>query len=84
MGERYDQVSLDKRCEIYRLHEGSKSRRAIGRLLGRHSSTIGREPDFGATSVNYYFAQLLARGRRRDSDLADDESARVLLGPGLG
>ena len=43
MGHRYDQVSLDERCEIYRLHEGGKSRRAIGRLLGRHPSTIGRE-----------------------------------------
>ena len=43
MGHRYDQVSLDERCEIYRLHKGGKSRRAIGRLLGRHPSTIGRE-----------------------------------------
>ena len=30
MGNRYDHVSLDERCEIYR-------------LLGRHPSTIGRE-----------------------------------------
>ena len=30
MGHRYDHVSLDERCEIYR-------------LLGRHPSTIGRE-----------------------------------------
>ena len=43
MGQRYDHVSLNERCEIYRLHEGGKSRRAIGRLLGRHPSTIGRE-----------------------------------------
>ena len=42
MGRRYDHVSLDERCEIYRLHEDGKSRRAIGRLLGRHPSTIGR------------------------------------------
>ena len=43
MGHRYDHVSLDERCEIYRLHEGGKSRQAIGRLLSRHPSAIGRE-----------------------------------------
>ena len=43
MGRRYDHVSLDERCEIYRLHKGGKSRRAVGHLLGRHPSAIGRE-----------------------------------------
>ena len=43
MGHRYDHVSLDERCKIYRPHEGGESRRAIGRLLGRHLSTTGRE-----------------------------------------
>ncbi|WP_082085213.1 helix-turn-helix domain-containing protein [Magnetospira sp. QH-2] len=34
MGQRYAHVSLDERCEIYRLHADGKSQRAIGRLMG--------------------------------------------------
>ena len=43
MGKRYDQLDLDDRIEISRLHAAGKSRREIGHLMGRDASTIGRE-----------------------------------------
>ena len=43
MGKEYDQLDLDDRIEISRLHAAGKSLRAIGRLMGRATSTISRE-----------------------------------------
>ena len=43
MGKRYDQLDLDDRIEISRLHAAGKSRREIGHLMGRDASTISRE-----------------------------------------
>ena len=43
MGKHYDQFDLDDRIEISRLHADGISRRAIGRMMGRSASTIGRE-----------------------------------------
>ncbi len=43
MGKHYDQLDLDDRIEIGRLHAGGISRSAIGRMMGRPTSTIGRE-----------------------------------------
>ncbi len=43
MGKRYDQLDLDDRIEICRLHAAGKSRREIGHLMGRDASTISRE-----------------------------------------
>ncbi len=43
MGKRYSQLDFDERIEIYRLHCGGKSHREIGRLMGRHHTTIARE-----------------------------------------
>jgi len=43
MGKNYNQLDIDERYEIYRLHEAGKSRGEIGRLMGRSGSTIGRE-----------------------------------------
>ena len=43
MGKQYDQVDLDDRIEISRLHADGISRRAIGRMMGRSPSTITRE-----------------------------------------
>ncbi|MEM8690173.1 MAG: helix-turn-helix domain-containing protein, partial [Pseudomonadota bacterium] len=43
MGEHYSQLSLSERIEIYRLHSGGFSLRAIARELGRSVSTISRE-----------------------------------------
>ncbi len=43
MGKRYDQLDLDDRIEISRLHAAGKSRHEIGHLMGRDASTISRE-----------------------------------------
>ncbi len=43
MGKRYEQLRLEERVEIYRLHADGKSRRAIGAILGRSAATISRE-----------------------------------------
>lgn len=43
MGTKYEQLSLEERVEIYRLHEGGKSLGSIGRILGRSKGTISRE-----------------------------------------
>ena len=43
MGTKYDQLDLDERIEMSRLHETGTSRREIGRIIGRSASTVGRE-----------------------------------------
>jgi transposase, IS30 family len=43
MGTNYEQLSLDERCELARLHANGLSCRAIGRTLGRSGATISRE-----------------------------------------
>ena len=43
MGTHYDQLDIDERCELYRLHEAGTAVREIGRLMGRSTSTISRE-----------------------------------------
>lgn len=43
MGKRYDQLDLDDRIEIFRLHAAGKSRHEIGHLMGRDASMISRE-----------------------------------------
>ena len=43
MGKKYDQLDIDERYELYRLHEAGKAFREIGRLMGRSASTISRE-----------------------------------------
>jgi IS30 family transposase len=43
MGQRYGQLSLEERIEIYRLHAGGKSQNEIASALHRAPSTISRE-----------------------------------------
>jgi transposase, IS30 family len=43
MGQRYGQLSLNERIEIYRLRMADESMPAIACILGRHVSTISRE-----------------------------------------
>ncbi len=43
MGTIYDQLDIDERYELYRLHEAGKALREIGRMMGRSGSTISRE-----------------------------------------
>src|ERR1700730_1159474 len=59
MGQRYGQLSLEERIEIYRLHAGGRSQNDIASALDRAPSTISRElqpspPRFGrgATSLS--------------------------------
>jgi len=43
MGHCYDQLRLEERIEIYRLHAGGKSQNEIATALNRATSTISRE-----------------------------------------
>ena len=43
MGTKYDQFSLEERCEIARLHEAGRSIRQIAAALDRSASSISRE-----------------------------------------
>jgi transposase, IS30 family len=72
MGERYGQLSLEERVEIYRLHAGGKSFRSIGSALGRAPSTIQREVKRNGRPIGVWpggydpvRADDLARWRRR-------------------
>ncbi len=69
MGKRYDQLDLDDRIEIFRLHAAGKSRREIGHLMRRDASTIGRAAG-GATvcpgaNTKPASADRIALSRRR-------------------
>ncbi len=68
MGKRYDQLDLDDRIEISRLHEVGKSHREIGQLMGRDASTIGRELRRNSLPRGEYkpaLADRMALSRRR-------------------
>ncbi len=43
MGKTYSQLDLDERIEVFRLHSEGRSHREIGRMVGRHHTTIMRE-----------------------------------------
>lgn len=68
MGKHYTQLDLDERIEIFRLHDAGKSNREIGRVMGRHRSTIDRElarnalPQAGYKAAS---ADRMAYGRRK-------------------
>jgi len=72
MGRCYDQLSLEERIEIYRLHAGGKSQKSIAASLGRSPSTISRELRRNAKPSKLWpggykpaRAQQLAERRRR-------------------
>ena len=70
MGKHYDQLDIDERYEICRLHEAGKSRGEIGRLMGRSASTIGRELRRNSLPKGGYkpaSADRIALSRRRRS-----------------
>jgi IS30 family transposase len=70
MGKKYDQLDIDERYEIYRLHEAGRSRGEIGRLMGRSASTIGRELRRNSLPKGGYkpaSADRIALSRRRRS-----------------
>jgi len=43
MGTQYSQLELDERIEVFRLNLEGRSYREIGRMMGRHHTTIMRE-----------------------------------------
>jgi IS30 family transposase len=43
MGQRYSQLQLEERVEIYRLHAGGISQQKIAEAVGRSAATISRE-----------------------------------------
>ena len=68
MGTRYSQLSLDERCEIYRLHADGKSLGFVAKALGRSKSTISRELCRNSgRKVGYTvaWAMIQTRARRR-------------------
>ena len=88
MGLRYDQLSLDERCEIYSLHADGKSRRAIARALGRAPSTICRELERNSGvrvgyKVEWAMIQTRARRRRKLYKLECSSALRDLVLDGL-
>lgn len=67
MANSYQQLTLDERSEIYRLYKDGKSRREIGRLLGRSGATISRELRRNSGSKVGYkveWAMIQTRARR--------------------
>ncbi len=68
MGKHYDQLDLDDRIEIFRLHADGISRRAIGRMMGRLASTMSRELRRNSLPMGGYkpaSADRIALSRRR-------------------
>jgi IS30 family transposase len=83
MGEQYEQLTLDERCRIARLHEDGRSIRQIAADMDRSPSTIsrelkrntGRQPGYKPT-----YAQEQTRARRwHGSRLERDETLRDLV-----
>jgi len=67
MGTQYSQLSMDERCEIFRLHAGRVALRGIGRQLGRSGATVSREIRRNSgVQVGYKvsWAMIQARARR--------------------
>lgn len=66
MGRRYEQLSLEERCEITRLQAAGGSIRQIAAALDRSPSTISREIDRNRGRAGYKpgYADQQARARR--------------------
>jgi IS30 family transposase len=83
MGERYEQLSLEERCTIARLHEGGQSIRQIAATLDRSPSSVSRELKRNSgTQIGYkpVYAQEQAGARRwHGSRLERDDALRDLV-----
>jgi len=90
MGRRYEQFSLDERCEIARLQGQGASIRQVAAALGRSPSSVSRElkrntgggPRAAAYKPSYAQAQTAAR-RWSGSRLERDEALRNQVLDGL-
>lgn len=96
MGDRYGQLGLDERIEIYRLHAAGISMRSIAARLNRAASTISRELRRNSVPTKAWSggyaparAQSLAERRRRwdcrfklerQPDLRDLVKTRLAMG----
>ena len=96
MGDRYGQLGLDERIEIYRLHAAGISVRSIAARLSRTASTISRELRRNSVLTKVWSggyaparAQSLAERRRRwdcrfklerQPDLRDLVKTRLAMG----
>ena len=83
MAEQYNQLTLEDRCAIARLHEDGQSRRQIAAALDRSPSTISRELKRNhGRQIGYQpaYAQEQTRARRwTGSKLERDEALRSLV-----
>ena len=81
MGQSYDQLSLEERCEIARRMEAGASLRQIAAGLGRSPSSVSRELKRNGAAAKTYkpaYAGQLARARRwRGSRLERDEALQA-------
>lgn len=67
MGYKYEQLSLEERCTIARLHEAGQSIRKIAAALDRAPSTVAREMKRNRTKTKGYepaYAGMQAKSRR--------------------
>jgi len=86
MGTRYQQLSLEDRCEIARLHAEGRSLRQIAAALDRPPSTVSRELKRNGTRQTGYrpvYAETQAKARRRKGARLDRLSwlrSSVLVG----
>ena len=72
MGQKYEQLSVNERVELYRMHKEGRSMRAIAAALGRTPSTVSRELARNSEPTKVWSggyqpirAQALADRRRR-------------------
>src|SRR5690606_17758892 len=83
MGYSYEQLSLEERCAIARLHEDGQSIRQIAAALDRAASSIAREIKRNNTKTLGYqpaYAQAQARSRRwKGSRLERQPTLRALV-----
>src|SRR6202035_4141098 len=88
MGQGYDQLTLEERCEIARRHEASESVRKIAAALDRSPSTISRElkrNDGAGRGYKPAYAEEQANARRwRGSRLERNEELQRLVLEALG
>ena len=90
MGQRYNQIDLEERCEISRLHSSGCSIRQIASALDRSPSTVAREIKRNVSKQSGYepaYADQQSRARRwsgskldRDSDLRSTVLSRLKQG----
>ena len=88
MGQRYNQITIEERCEIARLHSDGQSIRKIAATLDRAPSTVARELIRNGSRTRGYkptYAHQHARARRwsgskldRDPTLRDIVLSRLV------